>query len=244
MNFNDAIKLFEAGRYEMALDIFQDLREDNPHDADLHYNIACCLTMLDRQDEAREALHRAIALNPQYRYDAQADPDMAALLHAPSTASGAERTASPPSATSTATAPAATSMTESPTSSTDAGLMDCPTCGTENRINNWKCVQCGAQLHPAREARVPPMSSYRNYLPASIALAVVGLLFCSPFGLIAIVPIVYASKAQAAHRVRDYVEASRTSRLARRWFYSSLGVMLIPLLAIATLLLLDALNLI
>lgn len=83
MSFNDAVQAFEEGRYEEALVHFRALVADNPGDADLHYNIACCLVMMGRPGEAREALERAITLNPNYETDARMDSDLARLLPTP-----------------------------------------------------------------------------------------------------------------------------------------------------------------
>ena len=83
-NFVDALMALgetytRRGWYEKGLAVDQQLTRLKPHDPVVWYNCACSLTLLQRLDEALEALQRAIALGyDDFEFLAR-DPDLAAL---------------------------------------------------------------------------------------------------------------------------------------------------------------------
>lgn len=56
--------LFNLGQYETALKIFEAIRDEAPDYADVHVNIGACMILMGRLVEARDALDRALALDP------------------------------------------------------------------------------------------------------------------------------------------------------------------------------------
>lgn len=208
MTFDDALRAYEEQCYEEALGQFQALAEADPHNPDLHYNIACCFISIGNADEARDALHRAILINPAYRFDALGDSDLRALFD------GNGRL--PPEETGAGSAGGG---------SRD-GYMTCPSCGKVNGYNNWRCLQCGTFLHPeGRSTRQPLMSHYHDYMLPAILCT---LFCCLPTGMIA---IAFAWRADASARRGDMVRAVEDSRNARAWFWISiiLGFLFAPI---------------
>jgi hypothetical protein len=67
--------LYEAGEHAEAADRAQQLVAENPDDARLLYNVACCESLAGRADDAIEHLRRAIELAEEVRELAAGDPD-------------------------------------------------------------------------------------------------------------------------------------------------------------------------
>ncbi|MCX7806143.1 MAG: hypothetical protein N3A38_13270 [Planctomycetota bacterium] len=68
-----------APRIERALKALKDLAQKHPASANLHYNIACCLAMLDRPGEALASLRKAVSLGWRDADHAARDADLECL---------------------------------------------------------------------------------------------------------------------------------------------------------------------
>ena len=75
--------LYESGRYAEAADRGRELVEENPGNAQLAYNVACCAGLAGRTEEALGLLRRAIAIVDDLRGLAAGDPDFEAIRAEP-----------------------------------------------------------------------------------------------------------------------------------------------------------------
>ena len=72
-------QLVAGGQWEAALRILEPLAERMPDDANLQYNLACCLARLERVDDAMQTLEKAAAAGWSDRQHAEADEDLKLL---------------------------------------------------------------------------------------------------------------------------------------------------------------------
>jgi tetratricopeptide (TPR) repeat protein len=95
-----AVALANVGQIDAALEHFDQALEKNAPPGRVHYSRAAALAMVDRQDEALEALRLAIDADPANRAYSLGDPDFerlresagyAALIDPPSARGGGER---------------------------------------------------------------------------------------------------------------------------------------------------------
>lgn len=86
--------------------------------------------------------------------------------------------------------------------------MRCPRCGAENDENNYRCVACGAELHPPQRAVA---TGIQNYLVHSI---LVTLFCCQPFGIVA---IVFSALSMTRADAGDVAGARAYADKARTW---------------------------
>lgn len=75
--------LYESGRYAEAADRGGDLVAENPGNAQLAYNVACCAGLAGRTQEALGLLRRAVAIADDLRGLAAGDPDLDAIRAEP-----------------------------------------------------------------------------------------------------------------------------------------------------------------
>jgi hypothetical protein len=71
--------LYESGRHAEAADRGRELVDENPENAQLAYNVACCESLAGRREDALGHLRRAIALVDDLRGLAAGDPDLDAI---------------------------------------------------------------------------------------------------------------------------------------------------------------------
>jgi hypothetical protein len=95
--------------------------------------------------------------------------------------------------------------------------MFCPSCGTENDDNAYRCVKCGIVLQQAAGPSAPPQR-VPNYLVQSI---LVTLFCCLPLGIAA---IVYSAQVNAKLQAGDVAGALHASKQARTFGWISFGV--------------------
>lgn len=76
-------QLMAAKKYAEALKVLQPLAARRKSDASVQYNLACCLALLEREDEAIDALLAAVNAGWADRKHAEADPDLAGLKNSP-----------------------------------------------------------------------------------------------------------------------------------------------------------------
>ena len=67
------------GRWENGLEVDRRLARLVPHNPTVHYNLACSLALLGRQDDALEALERSVELGYDDFEFMLGDPDLATL---------------------------------------------------------------------------------------------------------------------------------------------------------------------
>jgi Flp pilus assembly protein TadD len=75
-----AFALRELDRVEEARDVLLRAEPLHPGSALFHYNLACYYSLLGDLVLARSRLDQAIALYPDFKNEAEEDPDLAALL--------------------------------------------------------------------------------------------------------------------------------------------------------------------
>ncbi|MFN0008898.1 MAG: TPR end-of-group domain-containing protein [Planctomycetota bacterium] len=68
-----------AKRYEEGLAVDRELVLRAPNDSTVRYNLACSLALLNRTEEALDALEQAVALGYEDPEHLLADPDLAGL---------------------------------------------------------------------------------------------------------------------------------------------------------------------
>jgi len=71
--------LTRLGRHEEGLEVDRQLVRIAPHDATVHYNLACSLALCGRPDAALDALEEAVAKGYDDAPHMQSDPDLASL---------------------------------------------------------------------------------------------------------------------------------------------------------------------
>src|SRR6478609_2352245 len=81
--WNPLNPLYEAGRYDEAIERGRELLEANPGYGGLFYNVACCESLAGRTDDAIEDLRRAIELSERSRAYAREDSDFDPIRDAP-----------------------------------------------------------------------------------------------------------------------------------------------------------------
>ena len=72
---NRGIVLDNLGRYEEAMQSYNQALEINPDDARSYYGLACCYALQENIELAIENLRHAINLDSQYREMAKTDSD-------------------------------------------------------------------------------------------------------------------------------------------------------------------------
>jgi tetratricopeptide (TPR) repeat protein len=75
--------LFEAGEYELAIELITPIAERHPEYPVPLYNLACCEALASRHDDALEHLRRAIEIDERFRSYAVNDTDLDALRDNP-----------------------------------------------------------------------------------------------------------------------------------------------------------------
>lgn len=103
--------------------------------------------------------------------------------------------------------------------------MYCPSCGTHNDDNNFRCVQCGQIIqHVAAPMQAPATHEHvPNYLAQSILVTV---LCCWPLGIPAIMA---ASSVNSRLAAGDVDGAWDASRRARKWTTLSFALGLVAI---------------
>ena len=81
--WNPLNPLYQAGRYDEAIERGRELLEANPGYSGLFYNVACCESLAGRTDDAIEDLRRAIELSERSRAYAREDADFDPIRDAP-----------------------------------------------------------------------------------------------------------------------------------------------------------------
>jgi tetratricopeptide (TPR) repeat protein len=78
---------FATGEYDKAIEALEGLLSDTPEDAAVLYNLACAESQIGKRDEALEHLQRAIQFDPDFRDNAEKDPDFDPIRDDPEFAS-------------------------------------------------------------------------------------------------------------------------------------------------------------
>lgn len=74
---------YKLNQFSEALGQFSTASSVNPRHASAHYNRACMLSLLGRQDEAITALESALSLDPTLATNAESDNDLKPLIDSP-----------------------------------------------------------------------------------------------------------------------------------------------------------------
>jgi hypothetical protein len=103
--------------------------------------------------------------------------------------------------------------------------MYCTKCGEKNSENAYKCVSCGMIL---QGETCPPQPNPPPYVPNYLAFAIISTLMCCwPCGVVA---IVYSSQVNGKIACGDIEGAWESSRLAKKWSWWSVGIMVVGFL--------------
>lgn len=57
----EGVKYYRAGDYDLAVEAFEEARQATPDDPVVHFNLACCYSLLGQQDKALQALEVSIS---------------------------------------------------------------------------------------------------------------------------------------------------------------------------------------
>ena len=100
--------------------------------------------------------------------------------------------------------------------------MYCRNCGQFIDDNSVRCNNCGEATEYQQQPFYPAES-----IPTHLVLAILATLFCCmPFGIVA---IVYAATAQSKIQTGDIDGAIMASDSARKWFWLSFWLGLVPM---------------
>jgi tetratricopeptide (TPR) repeat protein len=78
---------FATGEHDKAIEALEGLLTETPEDAALLYNLACAESLTGKREEALEHLQQAIELDPDFRDNAEKDPDFDPIRDDPEFAS-------------------------------------------------------------------------------------------------------------------------------------------------------------
>jgi len=81
------LSYFATGEYEKAIGALEGLLAETPEDAAVLYNLACAESQSGMRDQALEHLQRAVDLDPDFRDNAEKDPDFDPIRDDPKFAS-------------------------------------------------------------------------------------------------------------------------------------------------------------
>lgn len=81
------LNFFATGEHEKAIEALEVMLAETPEDATVLYNLACAESLTGKRAEALEHLQRAIEIDPDFRDNAEKDPDLDPIREDPEFAS-------------------------------------------------------------------------------------------------------------------------------------------------------------
>lgn len=75
----DALRFWTTGEWDRAIDVLSAQLAEDPGNANVLYNLACAECRGGRLEAALKHLEEAVELEPRFRRNAQADPDLSAI---------------------------------------------------------------------------------------------------------------------------------------------------------------------